>query len=292
MEATWNKAEILQKATSRGCDVPWLVCHMDFTIWGYPDITQDMILQNWKTIMETLSIRRKRKITISQSIGVPLGMLRPPLFLLLKIARDTIECLRSLHKAEILHRDVSINNTMCTLKKGDNIVLEGGACVSANAPTLLAGGQDCGLAAFLNDYDLAAYASEASSLTTLIGTWAFIAPSRLRKWGVHHAHQNVVSVVLWILWMACLESVERSPLENKPEYPNSTPISFPNPSTQHTYAMHTRPTPKSINKDRTNSRSGASATSTTLLPLDPQHPHIRWSSNNPLAHKSDALSHP
>lgn len=295
MEATLNEAEILNRAANSGCDVPWLVPHMDFTIRGYPDITQDMILQNWQIVVETLSICRKREITMSRSVGVPLGMLRPPPILLLKIARDTIVCLQRLHKAGILHRDVSINNIMCTLKKGDNIVLEGGACVSANSPTLLAGGQDSGLAAFLNDYDLAVYSSEASGLTTLTGTWAFIAPSRLRNWGVHHAHQDVVSVVLCVLWMACLEPVERSSLENTPERPNTTATSFPNPSTQHNYALRTRPTPKSINNERTNSRSaqpGASTPRRTEPPIDPQHPHIKMSSNDALLFKSDVLRHP
>lgn len=127
---------------------------MDFTLRGYYDITQDMILQNWQTVVKTLSIRRKGEITMSRSIGVPLGMLRLPPFQLLQIARDIIVCLQRLHEARILlHRDVSINNIMCTLKMGENIVLEGGACISANAPTLLAGGKDSGLEAFLNDYD-------------------------------------------------------------------------------------------------------------------------------------------
>lgn len=121
---------------------------MDFTIQAYPDIIQDMILQNWRTVMETLSIRQKREITLSQSIDVPFGMLRLLPILLLKIARDIIVCLQRLHKAEILHWDVSINNIMCTLKKGDNIVLESGAYVSANTPTLLAGGKDSGLLHF------------------------------------------------------------------------------------------------------------------------------------------------
>lgn len=295
MEATLNEAEILDKAASSDCDVPWLVPHVDFTLRGYPDITQDMILQKWQTVVETLSIRRKREITMSRSIGVPLGMLRPPPFLLLKIARDTIGCLQRLRKAGILHRDVSINNIMCTLKKGDNIVLEDGACVAANAPTSLASGNDSGLAAFLNDYDVAVYASEASGLTTLTGTWAFIAPSRLLGWGVHHAHQDVVSVILCVLWMACLEPVERSSLENKPERPNTTITSFPNPNTQHTYALRTRPTPNSINKGRPNSRSaqpGASAPSRTVPSLDSKHPHIRWSSNDALDFKDAALRRP
>ncbi|MCJ1349441.1 hypothetical protein MMC31_007681 [Peltigera leucophlebia] len=295
IKATLNEAEILHKAPDSGCAVPRLVLHMEFTIQGHPDTTQDMILQNWQTVMETLIIRRKREITISQSIGVPLGILWPPPFLLLKIARDTIECLQSFHKVGILHRDVSINNIMCTLKKGDNIVLESGACVSANAPTLLADGQDKGLAAFLNDYDLAVYASEASGLKTLTGTWAFIAPSRLRGWGVYHAHQDVVSVVLFVLWMACLEPVERSLLENKPERLNTTPTSFPNPSTQHNHDLRTRPTPMSKSKGQTNSGSaqpGASASSRTVPSLDPKHPHIRWTSNDALEFKETALSNP
>ena len=100
---------------------------MDFTLRGYPDITLDMILQNWQTVVKTLSIRRKGEITMSRSIGVPLGMLRLPPFQLLQIARDIIVCLQRLHEARILHWDVSINSIMCTLKMGENIVLEGGA---------------------------------------------------------------------------------------------------------------------------------------------------------------------
>lgn len=296
MEARLSEAEILNKAAENGCDdVPWLVPHMDFNLRGYSDVTQDMILQNWQPVVETLSIRRKREITMSRSIGVPLGMLRPPPFRLLQIARDIIVCLQRLHEGRILHRDVSINNIMCTLKKGDNIVLEGGACVSANAPTLLAGGKSSGLEAFLNDYDLAVYASEASGMTTLTGTWAFIAPSRLRKWGVHHAHQDVVSVMLCVLWMACLEPVERNLIENKVEHPKTISSSLPNLSAQHNYTLRTRPTPKPIKKKRTASRStssGASAPSSALPSVDLNHPHIQWSSNSALVFKSDALSHP
>lgn len=61
--------------------------------------------------------------------------------------------LERLHKASILHRDVSINNIMCTLKKGESIVLESGAHITAQGPTLLAGRKDSGREAFLNDYD-------------------------------------------------------------------------------------------------------------------------------------------
>ena len=122
-----------------------------------------------------------------------------PLFRLLQIARDITMTLERLHKASILHRDVSINNIMCTLKKGDSIVLEGSARITAKGPTLLAGRKDGGHEAFLNDYDLASYASEAFGMTTLTGTWAFIAPSRLQKWGDHHAHQDVVSVIFCII---------------------------------------------------------------------------------------------
>lgn len=59
---------------------------------------------------------------------------------------------------------------MCTLKKGDNIVLEGSAFVSTIASTLLAGGKNSGFTAFLNDYNLIVYVSEASDLTILTGT--------------------------------------------------------------------------------------------------------------------------
>lgn len=124
---------------------------------------------------------------MSKNIGIPLSVLRLPPFRLLQITRDTIITLERLHEASILHRDFSINNIMCTLKKGESIDLEGGAHITAQGPTLLAGRKDSGREAFLNDFDLASYASEASGMTTLTGTWAFIAPSRLQKWGDHFA---------------------------------------------------------------------------------------------------------
>ncbi|MCJ1349171.1 hypothetical protein MMC31_007407, partial [Peltigera leucophlebia] len=153
VEATLKEGEILKKAASHdNIDVPWLVSHKEFTRRGYPDTTHDMILQNWEPI-----------------------------------ARDIIVTLERLHKVDILYRDVSINNIMCTLKKGESIVLEGDAHITAKGPTLLAGRKDSVREAFLNDYDLATYASEASGMNTLTGTWAFIAPSRLEKWDDHHA---------------------------------------------------------------------------------------------------------
>lgn len=86
MGITLNKTEIFNKVANSGCDIFWVISHMNFTIWGCLNITQDMILQNWQTIIKTLSTCRKKKIILSQSIGVPLGMLWPPLILLLKIA--------------------------------------------------------------------------------------------------------------------------------------------------------------------------------------------------------------
>ncbi|MCJ1349098.1 hypothetical protein MMC31_007334 [Peltigera leucophlebia] len=84
-------------------------------------------------------------------------------------------------------------------------------------------------------------------------------------------------------------------LENKPERLNTTPTSFPNPSTQHNHDLRTRPTPKSKSKGRTNSGSaqpGASAPSRTVPSLDPKHPHILWTSNYALEFKEAALRYP
>ncbi|MCJ1349440.1 hypothetical protein MMC31_007680 [Peltigera leucophlebia] len=95
--------------------------------------------------------------------------------------------------------------------------------------------------------------------------------------------------------MACLESVERNSLENKPERLNTTPTSFPNPSTQHNHDLHTRPTPKLKSKGQTNSGSaqpGASAFSRTMPSLDPKHFHILWTSNYALEFKVFALRSP
>lgn len=184
---------------------------------------------------------------------------------------------------------------MCTLKKDDNIILEGDTCVSANTPTLLAGGKYSGLVAFLNNFDLVVYASEAFGIINLTGTWAFITPNKLQKWDVYHAYQDIVSILLYILWMACLKPVKRSLLENKPNRPNTTFTSFPNPSTQHIYTWYTRPTFKSINKGQTNSGSiqfNASTLSMTVPLLDPKHLHILWSFNYTLDSKSSALRHP
>lgn len=190
--------------------------------------------------------------------------------------------LERLHEVKILHRDVSINNIMCTLKQGESIILEGGAHITAKDPTLLAGRKESGREAFLNDYDLASYTSEASGMTTLTGTWAFIAPSRLRKWGNHHAHQDVVSVQLCILWMACLEPVERILEEDRPK-PHNTTINSHN---QHKFTLRTRP-PKSNSQT---SISSSLARKTT--PLEPAHPHIKMSSDDALIYKADLLRHP
>lgn len=129
---------------------------------------------------------------MSKSISVPLSILWPPLFRLLQIARDIIVNLEGLREASIVHRDVSINNIMCTVKKGENIVLEGGTNITAKGPTLLASMENSGRQAFLNDYDLASYAFEASGMITLTVSWAFIAPSRLQKRVNHHDPQDFV----------------------------------------------------------------------------------------------------
>lgn len=292
MDATLSEREILNKAADYGdIHVPLLVPHIEFTLRGCLDITQDMILQNWKSAVEILGICRKREIIMSKSIGVPLSMVRPPPFRLLKVARDMIVTLKRLHEAGILHRDVSINNIMCTLKKGEHFVLESGASITAKSSTLLAGGKDSGLEAFLNDYDLATYAAEASGMKTLTGTWAFIAPSRLQNWGVHHAHQDVVSLMLCVIWMACVEPIERNLEENKPEPLTSPPVS----KSQHNYTLRTRPIPKSINHERANRRTttiGSSIPRKTVPPLDPNHPHIAFCSDTALVFKSYTLAHP
>lgn len=104
---------------------------------------------------------------ISRSIGVPLSVVRPPPYRLLKVARDIIVTLKRLHKAGILHHDILINNIMCTLKKGKHIVLENGASITAKSSTLLASEKNSGLEAFLNDYDLATYAAKVSGMKKL-----------------------------------------------------------------------------------------------------------------------------
>lgn len=90
-------------------------------------------------------------------------------------------CLQRLHKTGILHQNISINNIIYILKKSNNIVLENGACVLTNVPTLLTGSKDSGFAVFLNDYNFAVYTSKAFDIITLIGTWAFIALTKLLK---------------------------------------------------------------------------------------------------------------
>lgn len=286
VEATLNEGEILKKAASHGnIDVPWLLSHKELNIRGYPDTTHDLILQNWEPETENLRIRRRREITISKSIGVPLVVLRPPPFRLLQIARDIIVTLERLHNVDILHRDVSVNNIMCTLKKGESIVLEGDAHVTTKGPTLLAGRNDTVREAFLNDYDLATYRSEASGMTTLTGTWAFIAPSRLEKWGDHHAHQDVVSVVLCIIWMACLEPAERILEEDRPERHETTPPSH----NQHRFALRPRP-PKPIGTNNRSAKPNLPLISKSNPSLD--HPHIKMNSNDALLFKTHILARP
>lgn len=48
----------------------------------------------------------------------------------------------------------------------------------------------------LKEYNLAIYESEAARLTTLTGTWVFIATSRLQAWSCHHANQDAASIML------------------------------------------------------------------------------------------------
>lgn len=65
IEAILNKSQILNKATNSGCDILWLVFYMDFIILGYLDITQNIILQNCQTFIKTLSIFKKKELTLS-----------------------------------------------------------------------------------------------------------------------------------------------------------------------------------------------------------------------------------
>lgn len=224
---------------------------------------------------------------MSKSIGVPLSVLRPPPFRLLQIAEDIIVTLERLHEANILHRDNSINNIMCTLKKGESIILEGGAHITAKGPTLLAGRKDSGREAFLNDYDLASYASEASGMTTLTGSWAFIAPSRLQKWGDHHAHQDVASVISCIIWTACLEPVATILEEDRPERHKTTLTSH----NQRRFALRTNP-PKPISTNTRTTKSSSSLFSKTTPSLERTHPHIKMSSDDALMFKVYTLCQP
>lgn len=76
---------------------------------------------------------------MSKSISVLLIILQPSSFQLQHIARDIIVTLKRLHKVDILHCDVSINNIICILKKGENIVLESDTYITTKGLTLLTG---------------------------------------------------------------------------------------------------------------------------------------------------------
>lgn len=77
---------------------------------------------------------------------------------------------------------------MCILKKDDIIILESKTYVSANTQILLAGSKNSSLVVFLNNYNLTVYINEASDITTLISIGAFIALSRLLRWGVYYIY--------------------------------------------------------------------------------------------------------
>lgn len=139
MDTTLNKKEIFNKTTNyRNIHIFLLVLHLEFTFWDYLDITQDMIFQNYKSAMEILGIYQKREITISKTVDVPLNIVWPLLFQLLKVIRDIIMTLKWLYKAKISYYNISINNIICTLKKGEYIVLKNGASITAKSSTLLA----------------------------------------------------------------------------------------------------------------------------------------------------------
>lgn len=107
---------------------------------------------------------------MSKSISIPLSMVWPLPFRFLKVVRDIIMTLKQLHKAKILYRDVSINNLISILKKGEHIILESGASIIAKSSILLVGGKDSGLETFLNDYNLATYMTKSLGMKTLTGT--------------------------------------------------------------------------------------------------------------------------
>lgn len=87
--------------------------------------------------MEIFGICQKRKITISKSIGIPLSIVWPLPFQLLKVTKDIIMTLKWLHKAEISYYNISINNIICTLKKGQYIILKNVANITVKSSTLL-----------------------------------------------------------------------------------------------------------------------------------------------------------
>lgn len=58
---------------------------------------------------------------------------------------------------------------MSPFKKGEHIVLKNSANIIAKSSTLLVCGKDCGLEAFLNDYNLATYVTKALIMKILIG---------------------------------------------------------------------------------------------------------------------------
>lgn len=76
--------------------------------------------------------------------------------------------LRHLYKVDILYCDISIINIMCTLKKGENIILKTNVDINTKSPTLLVVKKNKVHETFLNDYDLTTYVSNVFGITILI----------------------------------------------------------------------------------------------------------------------------
>ena len=213
-----TEAQILNYLSRQGCaDTPIMLRADESYVRGVPDSAKAFILQNAFPDLET---DRQRCIIVFETIGVPLKNVRPGPAQLAGIMRDGLRAFQRVHQLKILHRDISVGNVLVCVEAGDSIRLDSGGEVRMRAGTKLVGGT--GHLSFLNDYDLATYDDETpSGLSAITGTYAFIAPSRLRGWGGHHAHQDVISLFFCFMWMTCFDPRK----EPKPPGQTQTPIS-------------------------------------------------------------------
>lgn len=157
-------------------------------------------------------VNRDRRYLVLGTVGVPLNHTDLPPSKLCQAIADVLKTIQSYGprtnqnaREQVLHYDISIANILVSIPKGTPIHLDDKIFVQARKSTRWDGDHGAEyvtVAAF--DLDLACVLGKKSNLSTLTGIMAFLAPSVLLNWGdKRHLHQDIVSCLLYLIWMVC-----------------------------------------------------------------------------------------